>query len=314
MALQTSARHVPVLLPQVLGGLGASDGGRFVDCTVNGGGHAAGILSQSTPTGHLLGLDVDPHGLARCAARLRGFGERAVLRRSNFAQLLAVAEVSGFRKVQGVLFDLGLSSLQIESPERGFSWQQDGPLDMRMDPSQELTAATIVNTWNQENLANLIWEFGEERFARRIARRIVERRRERPLTLVGELAKIAQSAYGRKRQRIHPATRTFQALRIAVNRELDHLQHALEQAHDLLACGGRLVVIAFHSLEDRIVKAFMQRSSGRCVCPGTIPQCVCSPRETLRVLTRKPIRPDRAEISSNPRSRSARLRIAERTS
>ena len=225
-----------------------------------------------------------------------------------------MAEVSGFRKVQGVLFDLGLSSLQIENPERGFSWQQDGPLDMRMDPSQELTAATIVNTWNQENLANLIWEFGEERYARRIARRIVERRRERPLTLVGELAKIAQSAYGRKRQRIHPATRTFQALRIAVNRELDHLQHALEQAHDLLACGGRLVVIAFHSLEDRIVKAFMQRSSGRCVCPGTIPQCVCSPRETLRVLTRKPIRPDRAEISSNPRSRSARLRIAERTS
>ena len=312
MAARSSARHIPVLLPQVLEGLRASDGGQFIDCTVNGGGHAAGILSQSTPAGHLLGLDVDPQALARCAARLRGFGERAVLRRDNFARLLPVAEHSGFRRVQGILFDLGMSSLQLASPERGFSWQQDGPLDMRMDPAQELTAATVVNSWSQESLANLIWEFGEERFARRIARRIVERRRDHPLMRVGDLARIVLAAYGRKRQRIHPATRTFQALRIAVNGELDHLQHALEQARDLLAYGGRLVVIAFHSLEDRIVKAFLQRASGRCVCPGNIPQCVCNPRETLRVLTRKPIRADQAEVSSNPRSRSARLRVAER--
>ena len=312
MAARPSARHVPVLLPQVLEGLRASAGGQFIDCTVNGGGHAAGILSHSTPAGHLLGLDVDPHALARCAVRLRGFGERAVLKRNNYAQLLPVAEQSGFRRVQGILFDLGMSSLQLASPERGFSWQQDGPLDMRMDPAQELTAATVVNTWSQESLAKLIWELGEDRFARRIARRIVERRRERPLALVSDLAKIVQAVYGRKRQRIHPATRTFQALRIAVNGELDNLQHALEQARDLLACGGRLVVIAFHSLEDRIVKAFMQRSTGKCVCPGNIPQCVCNPRETLRVLTRKPVRADRAEVLSNPRSRSARLRIAER--
>lgn len=312
MASQSRIRHIPVLLPQVLEGLGASSGGQFVDCTVNGGGHAAGILAQSTPAGRLLGLDVDPHALALCAARLRGFGARAVLRQSNFAQLLAMSETSGFRKVQGVLFDLGLSSLQIEDPERGFSWQREGPLDMRMDPAQELTAATIVNSWNQESLANVIWEYGEERFARRIARRIVEQRRECPFTTVADLARIVQAAYGNKRHRIHPATRTFQALRIAVNGELDNLRHALEQARDLLACGGRLVVIAFHSLEDRIVKTFMQRASGRCICPGSIPQCVCNPSETLRILTRKPVRPDRAEISSNPRSRSARLRVAER--
>lgn len=312
MASRTSARHVPVLLPQVLEGLRVTSGGQFVDCTVNGGGHAAGILSQSTPAGHLLGLDVDPQALVRGAARLREFGERVVLKRSNFAQLHSVADLTGFRRVQGILFDLGLSSLQIASADRGFSWQQEGPLDMRMDPGQELTAATIVNSWDQESLANVIWNFGEERYARRIARRIVEQRRERPLTLVADLAGIVQSVYGKRWHRIHPATRTFQALRIAVNGELDHLQHALEQARDLLAHGGRLVVIAFHSLEDRTVKRFMQRASGKCVCPGNIPQCVCNPSESLRILTRKPVRPDRAEIASNPRSRSARLRIAER--
>ena len=312
MASQTLARHVPVLLPQVLEGLRANNGGRFIDCTVNGGGHAAGILSESTPNGHLLGLDVDRQALARCAARLRGFGKRATLKQSNFAQLLTVAELNGYRKVNGVLFDLGMSSLQLADPQRGFSWQQEGPLDMRMDPSQGLTAATIVNTWDQEALANLIWEYGEERFARRIARRIVAQRRDRPLTLVSELTKIAQAAYGSGRHRIHPATRTFQALRIAVNEELEHLQSALEQARDLLISGGRLVVIAFHSLEDRIVKGFLRRAAGQCVCPGNIPQCVCGPRETLRVLTRKPVRPDEAETAWNPRSRSARLRIAER--
>ena len=312
MVEQTVARHVPVLLPQVLEGLRASNGGRFIDCTVNGGGHAAGILSESTPGGLLLGLDVDRQALVRCTARLHGFGKRALLRQSNFAQLLAEAEPNGFCKVNGVLFDLGMSSLQIADPQRGFSWQQEGPLDMRMDPTQGLTAATIVNTWDQEDLATLIWKYGEERHARRIARRIASQRRDRPLTMVSDLARVVQAAYGGGRHRIHPATRTFQALRIAVNSELEHLQSALEQARDLLVCGGRLVVIAFHSLEDRIVKGFLQRAAGKCICPGNIPQCVCGPRVTLRVLTRKPVRPDEAEIAKNPRSRSARLRIAER--
>lgn len=312
MASQTLARHVPVLLPQVLEGLKAGDGGQFIDCTVNGGGHAEGILSHSTPTGRLLGIDLDPNALARCTARLRSFGKRAVFVHSNFAHLLAAAEAKGYHKVHGILFDLGVSSLQLANPHRGFSLQAEGPLDMRMDPAQELTAATIVNTWDQQDLATLLWEYGEERHARRIARRIAARRRDRPLTLVTDLVKIAQSVYGKGRQRIHPATRTFQALRIAVNRELESLQSALEQARDLLAHGGRLAVIAFHSLEDRIVKGFLQRAAGRCICPGTIPQCVCNPRETLRVLTRKPIRPAEAEIAWNPRSRSARLRIAER--
>lgn len=300
------------MLAEVLEALQASKGGHFIDCTVNGGGHAAGILAQSTPGGRLLGLDVDPEALARSAERLKSFGERAVLLRRNFVQLLAAADLAGLHNVRGILFDLGMSSLQLADSRRGFSWQHEGPLDMRMNPAQSLTAATIVNTWDREELADLIWKFGEERHARRIAQRIVDRRRERPLALVGDLAKIAQSAYGRGRHRIHPATRTFQALRIAVNGELDILQDSLEQARDLLTVGGRLLVIAFHSLEDRIVKRFLQRAAGKCICPAGIPACRCNPRETLRVLTRKPLRPSRDECTRNPRSRSARLRIAER--
>lgn len=312
MQSRPNSRHVPVMLPEVLEALQAYKGGQFVDCTVNGGGHAAGILAQSTPGGRLLGLDVDPDALARSAERLKSFGERTVLLQRNFVQLLAAADLAGLHNVKGVLFDLGMSSLQLADSRRGFSWLQEGPLDMRMNPAQRLTAATIVNTWDREELADLIWKFGEERHARRIAQRIVDRRRERPLALVGDLAKIAQSAYGRGRHRIHPATRTFQALRIAVNGELDILQDALEQARDLLTVGGRLLVIAFHSLEDRIVKRFLQRAAGKCICPAGIPACQCNPRETLRVLTRKPIRPNRDECMRNPRSRSARLRIAER--
>lgn len=312
MASQSLARHVPVMLPQVLEGLRAREGGRFIDCTVNGGGHAEGILSQSTPTGRLLGLDLDSQALARCAWRLRGFGGRAALTQSNFAQLQTAAESHGYGKAHGILFDLGMSSLQLSNPQRGFSWQQEGPLDMRMDTSQKLTAATIVNSWDEEAIANVIWKYGEERHARRIARRIVARRGERPLALVSDLARLVQTVYGKGRHRIHPATRTFQALRIAVNGELDHLRSALEQARDLLIAGGRLAVIAFHSLEDRIVKRFLQRAAGRCICPPNVPQCICNPRETLRVLTRKPVRPLAAEVAANPRSRSARLRIAER--
>ena len=300
------------MLPQVLEGLRAREGGRFIDCTVNGGGHAAGILSQSTPTGRLLGLDLDSQALARCARRLREFGGRAALTQSNFALLQSAAEAHGYGKVHGILFDLGMSSLQLSNPQRGFSWQQEGPLDMRMDTSQQLTAATIVNSWDQEAIADVIWKYGEERHARRIARRIVAQRRERPFALVSEMARLVQAVYGKGRHRIHPATRTFQALRIAVNGELDHLRSALEQARDLLLEGGRLAVIAFHSLEDRIVKRFMQRAAGQCICPQGVPQCVCNPRETLRVLTRKPVRPLAAEVAVNPRSRSARLRIAER--
>lgn len=312
MQSQSIPRHVPVLLPEVLFALQANRGGHFIDCTVNGGGHAAGVLSESTPGGRLLGLDVDPEALARSAQRLKDFGDRVALVQQNFIQVLAAANAAGFNKVNGVLFDLGMSSLQLANPRRGFSWQQEGPLDMRMDPTRSLTAATIVNTWDRDDLADLIWQYGEERHARRIAQRIVNRRGERPLASVVDLAKIVQSAYGKGRHRIHPATRTFQALRIAVNGELDQLNEALEQARDLLTAGGRLLVIAFHSLEDRIVKRFMQRAAGKCICPAGIPECRCNPHETLRILTRKPIRPSREECARNPRSRSARLRVAER--
>ena len=182
------------MLPQVLEGLRAREGGRFIDCTVNGGGHAAGILSQSTPTGRLLGLDLDSQALARCARRLREFGGRAALTQSNFALLQSAAEAHGYGKVHGILFDLGMSSLQLSNPQRGFSWQQEGPLDMRMDTSQQLTAATIVNSWDQEAIADVIWKYGEERHARRIARRIVAQRRERPFALVSEMARLVQGS------------------------------------------------------------------------------------------------------------------------
>jgi 16S rRNA (cytosine1402-N4)-methyltransferase len=300
------------MLPQVLAGLNAGSGLHFIDCTVNGGGHAEGILSQSTPNGRVLGLDADAQAIARGTERLRSFGGRVEFVHRNFSHLRAAAEQTGQGKVHGILFDLGISSAQIAASQRGFSWQQEGPLDMRMDQSQVLTAATIVNTWDQKSLADIIWKFGEERYARRIARHIVEQRRVRPLTLVSELASVVRAVYGKGRHRIHPATRTFQALRIAVNRELENLRIALEQAQDLLITGGRLAVIAFHSLEDRIVKQFMLRASGRCVCPANVPDCVCNPHESLRILTRKPLRPYQREVESNPRSRSARLRIAER--
>jgi len=250
--------------------------------------------------------------LTRCTERLGRFGKRALLLRRNFAQLRPAADATGFTEVQGILFDLGLSSWQLAEASRGFSFQLEGPLDMRMDPDLPLTAATIVNTWSEQELGRLLWEYGEERHARRIARAIGARRKAQPFQTTTELAHLVASVYGPGRHRIHPATRTFQALRIAVNHELENLSVALEQAQDLLAPGGRLAVISFHSLEDRIVKHFFQQAEGRCICPPAQPVCTCNPRQTLRTLTKRPIGPDEREQRINPRSRSAKLRVAER--
>jgi 16S rRNA (cytosine1402-N4)-methyltransferase len=275
---------------------------------VGGGGHAEAVLSACAPDGRLLGLDLDPDALAVARQRLAPFGERATLRQGSFAQLAALA--ADFAPADGILFDLGLSSLQLADPSRGFSFSHPGPLDMRFDPAAGgPTAADLVNGLSVEELAQILYQYGEERQARRIAEAIVA---ARPLETTEQLAEVVAAAVGGRRGRIHPATRTFQALRIAVNDELSVLQVALPQAVDLLKPGGRLVVISFHSLEDRIVKRFLRQESKDCICPPEVPVCICNHRARLRVLTRKPVRPEPDEVARNPRARSARLRAAER--
>jgi 16S rRNA (cytosine1402-N4)-methyltransferase len=303
-------QHEPVLLREVVEALAVRPGGRYVDCTLGGGGHAEAILEAASPDGELLGIDLDPEALAAARQRLATFTERVTFVEGNFSQVGDFCRERGFAPVQGILFDLGLSSLQLEEESRGFSFQREGPLDMRFSPRQELTAADIVNTYSEEDLADLLWRYGEERQSRRIARRLIE---ERPFRTTTQLAKAVEQAVGRRaRGVIHPATRTFQALRIAVNQELLHLGDALLQAHGLLGFGARLVVISYHSLEDRIVKNFLTREARDCVCPPGVPVCVCGHRATLRLVARGVVRPSAAEVAANPRARSARLRVAER--
>ncbi|MEJ2736091.1 MAG: 16S rRNA (cytosine(1402)-N(4))-methyltransferase RsmH [Anaerolineae bacterium] len=306
--MEVIAEHVPVLYKEVLAWLQPRPDGRYIDATLGGGGHASGILAASAPNGRLLGLDADPEAIAFASDILRPFGERVVLKAANARHLEAIARPLGFSQVDGVLLDLGLSSRQLADAERGFSFSQDGPLDMRLNSSQGQNAADLVNHLPETELADLLWHYGEERHSRRIARAIVA---GRPLTTTGQLADLVVQTVGR-REKIHPATRTFQALRIAVNDELEALDQALPQARDLLRPGGRVAVIAFHSLEDRLVKRFYQRESRDCLCPPEVLVCVCEHQASLRVLTSKPVRPTADEIARNPRSRSARLRVAER--
>jgi 16S rRNA (cytosine1402-N4)-methyltransferase len=301
--------HTPVLYQRVLHALRPSAGGRYIDGTIGTGGHSAGILETSSPNGHVLGLDRDPAALAQAKSRLAHFGNRLHLRIGSFAELTKHAEWLGWATVDGLLLDLGLSSMQLNDPARGFSFRLEGPLDMRFDPTQSLTAYDLVNDLPENELADLIARFGEEPRANQVAREIV---RSRPLRNTLELSEAVTQAVGRPRRRIHPATRTFQALRIEVNGELEALEAGLAQAVDLLDPGGRLLVISFHSLEDRIVKQFFRDQSKDCICPPQQPVCTCRHRARLHLLTRKPIRPDEAEIRANPRARSARLRIAER--
>jgi 16S rRNA (cytosine1402-N4)-methyltransferase len=318
--MDNSAGHVPVLLAETLDGLALVPGARAIDCTLGGAGHAAAILAATAPDGRLLGLDADPAAIARGHERLAQYGARVSLRQTSFRHLAQVAREAGFTEVQAILLDLGISSFQLAEGERGFSFLTAGPLDMRMDPQAALTAEEIVNNWPQEKLADLIFQYGEEPRSRRIARAIID---ARPLHATQELADVVSRALGGQRgHRLHPATQTFQALRIAVNDELGALEAVLPQAVELLATGGRLAVIAFHSLEDRIVKRYFQRETRDCICDldveGPRPVrlarmvCTCGHQASLRAITRKPIQPGEAEVASNPRSRSAKLRIAER--
>jgi 16S rRNA (cytosine1402-N4)-methyltransferase len=303
-------QHVPVLLREAVEALTVRPGGRYVDCTLGGGGHAEAILEAASPDGELLGIDQDPEALAAARERLAAFGERVTFVEGNFSQVGDLCRERGFAPVQGILFDLGLSSLQLEDESRGFSFQREGPLDMRFSPRQELTAADVINTYNEEDLADLLWRYGEERRSRFIARRLIV---ERPFSTTTQLTKAVEQAVGRRaRGVIHPATRTFQALRIAVNQELVHLDTALLQAHGLLGFGARLVVISYHSLEDRIVKNFLRREARDCICPPGVLICVCGHHATLRLVARGVVKPSAAEVAANPRARSARLRVAER--
>jgi 16S rRNA (cytosine1402-N4)-methyltransferase len=303
--------HIPVLLDEVIEGLQARRGGNFIDCTVGLGGHAAAILEKISPSGRLLGIDADPEAIKVSQDKLGNYGEAVTLVNDNFVNLEAICERYHFHPVDGILFDLGVSSLQLDTAERGFSFHLDAPLDMRFDPEQELSASDIVNTFSEQELARLIEKYGEERHSRRIARHIVQ---NRPVATTVELARLVEQASvaPTRRGKIHPATRTFMALRIAVNSELQNLEQALNQTPNLLRPGGRLTVISYHSLEDRIVKQFMRYAASSCLCPpGTI-ICRCGHVPTLKLISRKVIKPTSLEIESNPRSRSAKLRIAER--
>ena len=300
--------HIPVLLNQVIDALQVQPGGRYIDCTMGEGGHAAAILENSSPGGMLLGIDADPQAIAVARERLLPYGRAALLINDNFKNLAEICSRLDFHPVHGILFDLGLSSFQLANTSRGFSFQFDAPLDMRFDPAQELTAATIVNTFPEQDLATIIETYGEERKSKHIAKLIVA---SRPLNTTLELAAVVQRAIGIRR-RIHPATRTFQALRIVVNQELEHLKAALEQSVNLLGFGGRLAVISYHSLEDRLVKECLRRESRDCICPPRTPVCVCSHKASLKLIAKKAIVPSPSEIAANPRSRSAKMRVAER--
>ncbi len=306
------ASHLPVLLAECLEGLAVRPGGRYIDGTVGGGGHTAAILQASAPDGQVLGLDADPAAIRRVAERLGVEIAQGRLRlvHSAFDQMSAVAAQQAFAPVDGILLDLGLSSFQLETPERGFAFAHDGPLDMRFDPTRGESAADLLNRRDADEIADLIYLYGEERMSRRIARTLVEKR---PITTTSQLAALVERAVGgRKGQRIHPATRTFQALRIAVNDELGQLERVLAQTLDLLRPGGRLAVISFHSLEDRIVKLWM-REEGKDYVPD--PTSIYGGRAKeprLTILTKHPLVANEEESARNPRSRSAKLRIAEK--
>ncbi|MCL2150340.1 MAG: 16S rRNA (cytosine(1402)-N(4))-methyltransferase RsmH [Dehalococcoidia bacterium] len=300
--------HIPVMLKEAVEGLAVTAGGRYVDCTLGAAGHASIIMAHSQPGGQLLGIDADPAALSVAHDNLAAFGHAVLIANDNFGNLEAICHAHEFTPVNGILFDLGVSSLQIGPSGRGFSFQHDAPLDMRFNPRQERSAADIVNTCPESELARLIYTYGEEERSRQIARAIVG---ARPLTSTIELASVIERV-SPGYHRLHPATRTFQALRIATNEELTRLSSALEQAVSLLGHGGRLVVISYHSLEDRIVKGFLRHESARCVCPPGLPQCVCRHTPRLRLISKSALTPSQAETSTNPRSRSAKMRIAER--
>ena len=301
--------HEPVMMPEIMQALNVQPGGRYIDGTLGEGGHSREILRAADPGGQVLGLDADAEAITVATERLAEYGESFRAVNVNFRDVRATALLYEFVPVHGVLFDLGVSSLQLDRESRGFSFRRADPLDMRFSFDQQITAADIVNRYAESELADIIFHLGEDRAARRIARAIV---RSRPILTSLELAEVIEKVNPRRGKRTHPATQTFQAIRIAVNDELSALETALEQAVSLLGQGGRMAVISYHSLEDRIVKNFVRKQASDCICPPGTPVCRCDHLATLKVITRRPLIPTDAETASNPRARSAKLRVAER--
>jgi len=311
-------QHIPVMLAEVLRFLQPEPGGHYIDGTVGGGGHTAALLAHLAPQGLVLGIDRDPRALALVETVLANEVSqgRLLLLQGNYSELPRLVAQASFAPVQGIVLDLGFSSDQIEDPQRGFSFSSDGPLDMRLNQAQGISARDLVNTASEQELADIFWRYGEENRARQIAWRIIRAREREAITRTVQLAQLATAGVPYRPGLIHPATRIFQALRIAVNEELRHLEEALPRLLDVLTSGqqergGRMVILSFHSLEDRLVKGFMRREASTCICPPGIPVCVCNHRAHLRLLTPRPLTATSQEIAANPRARSAKLRAAE---
>lgn len=306
--------HITVLKEEAVTGLHIRPDGIYVDCTLGGAGHSASIASQLGAGGRLIAIDQDETALANAREKLAEYGDRVTLVKSNFRHVKQVIEELGLPGVDGVLFDLGVSSPQLDVGERGFSYNEDAALDMRMDLQAPLTAHEIVNEWDEAEIAKLIWEYGEEKFSRKIARKIIQEREKAPIETTGQLVEIIKEAIPAPARRTgpHPAKRTFQAIRIAVNDELAAFEEAIADAIAVLNPGGRVSVITFHSLEDRICKQVFQKFAQGCICPPDFPQCGCGRTPVIKLITRKPIVPSEQELEMNPRSRSAKLRVAEK--
>ncbi len=307
-------QHTPVLLHEVIESLNIRPSGVYVDGTLGGAGHSREIAIRLTQGGRLIGIDQDKDAIAAASERLRVFDERVTIVHSNYEHIPEILEEMGIRKVSGILLDLGVSSYQLDNPERGFSYNTDEPLDMRMDQDSPLTAADILNSRSEEELIRILRDYGEERYAVNIARGILSRREKKPLATTGELAEVIRACIPMRMQDKYgnPCKRTFQAIRIACNRELDVLQDSVDRLIDLLEPEGRLCIITFHSLEDRIVKNAFRRNENPCTCPPEFPVCICGKASKGKVITRKPIVPSREELERNKRAASSKLRVFER--
>jgi 16S rRNA (cytosine1402-N4)-methyltransferase len=312
--METGFHHVPIMVSEVLELLEPARGGIFVDGTLGGGGHAEAVLSALPEGGRLFGIDRDDEALKAAGARLARFGDRFTAIKGNFFDMKRLLSEYGIYRVDGILLDLGVSSHQLDAAERGFSYKAEAPLDMRMDQSAPLSAKTVVNEWPEAELKRIFWEYGEEKFSGKIANRIVERRKEKPIETTTELAELIKGAIPAKfrNEPQHPARRCFQAIRIAVNGELDGLNDAIRAAHDLLNPGGRLAILTFHSLEDRIVKNAFRTFENPCTCPKSAPVCICGKKPTAKVLTRHPLIASEQEQKENSRATSAKLRAIVR--
>lgn len=297
------------MVPEILKYLEVSSGGRYIDCTLGEGGHTKSLLEASNPGGEVLGIDADHEAIEVSKNRLEEYGERFIYDNSNFKNIKKIAMKSKFVPCHGILFDLGVSSLQLDKESRGFSFRRKAPLDMRFSINQTLTAQDVLNTFSESEISDILYQYGEERQSRKIAKLIIE---NRPLSNADELSDLIKKNIRQTNYKINPSTKTFQALRIYINEELNSLSQALEQSLEILGVGGRMAVISYHSLEDRIVKNFFKKESKYCICPPNIPKCDCGHFPKLKIITKKPVSPSQSEIDANKRSRSAKLRVVER--